>query len=57
VTKRVLTRSEEIEIAICYLADIPVKTICAYFDIHRMTIHRVLTRLGIETERGKKATS
>lgn len=57
MTKRVLTRNEEIEIAICYLADIPVKTICAYYDVHRMTIHRVLTRLGIETERGKKATA
>lgn len=55
--KRILSRNEEIEIAICYLGDIPIKDICAYYDVHRMTIHRVLTRLGIETERGKRATT
>ncbi len=55
--KRVLSRNEEIEIAICYLGDVPIRTICEHYDIHRMTIHRVLARLGIDTDRGKRAVT
>jgi DNA-binding MarR family transcriptional regulator len=53
--KRILSRDEELEIAICYLARIPIKDICDHFDISRSGVHRVITRLGIETERGKKS--
>lgn len=49
--KRVLSRNEEIEIAIEYLGGVPIKSICEHYDIHRSSIHRVLVRLGIETNR------
>lgn len=55
MSKRVLTRAEELEIAICYLARIPIKEISAHFDISRSGIHRVITRLGFEADRGKAA--
>lgn len=53
--KRVLSRAEELEIAICYLAGHPIKIISEHFNISRSGVHRVITRLGIDAERGKAA--
>lgn len=55
--KRILSRDEEIEIAICYLGGVPIKKITDHYDINRMTVHRVISRLGIPAERGKRAAS
>lgn len=55
--KRVLTRDEEIEIAIAYLGGVPIKKITDHYNISRSGVHRVITRLGIEAERGKRAAS
>lgn len=55
MSKRVLTYDEEYGIAVYYVAGIPVSAIQAVFGIGRSTIHRVLIRLGVETERGKRA--
>lgn len=52
---RTLTKAEEKEIVIAYLARIPMKEICDYYHIHRSTIHRVITRSGILADRGKAA--
>lgn len=57
LTKRILTRSEEYGIAVYYVCGVPVAQISRHFDVHRMTIHRVLTRLGVETERGKRSVN
>ena len=53
--KRILSRAEEMEIVICYLAGIPIKDISEHYDISRSSIHRVITRRGFQTERGKKS--
>lgn len=53
--KRVLTSGEEYSIAVYYVCGVPIKQICLYFDVHRMTVHRVLTRLGVEIDRKKKS--
>ena len=53
--KRVLSKNEEMEIAICYLGAVPIKQISEYYRISRSGVHRVITRLGIETERGKRS--
>lgn len=49
--KRVLTYDEEYGIAVYYACGVPVKVICETFDISRMTVHRVLARLEVETDR------
>lgn len=53
--KRKLSRAEEIEIAIAYLGKIPIKEISEYYDLSRSGIHRVITRLGVQADRGKRA--
>lgn len=53
--KRVLSRNEEIEIAIAYLGGVPIKEIVSRYRISRSGVHRVITRLGIVPERGKRA--
>lgn len=55
VSKRVLTKSEEYGIAVYYACGVPVTGISHHFNLSRSGIHRVLTRLGVETERGKKS--
>jgi hypothetical protein len=53
--KRTLSRAEELEIAICYLAGHPIKDISDRYSLSRSGVHRVVTRMGVETERGKKS--
>lgn len=53
--KRVLTRNEELEILIAYLGRVPIKDISERYNISRSGIHRVITRQGFETDRGKKS--
>lgn len=50
-SKRILSRAEEIEIIICYLAKIPIARISAGYLISRSGIHRVLKRHGISSDR------
>lgn len=52
--KRVLTYDEEYGIAVYYTAGIPTSAICAVFDISRSGVNRVVKRLGIEPNRGKR---
>lgn len=56
-SKRKLSSSEHIEIAICYLSGIPISTISAKYEISRSGVHRALVRMGVETERGKRRGS
>lgn len=53
--KRILTKDEEMEIAIAYLGGVPIKEISEYFHLSRSGVHRVITRLNIQAERGKRA--
>ena len=54
--KRMLSRNEEIEIVIAYLGGVPIKEIVSRYQISRSGIHRVITRLGVSAERGKRAS-
>lgn len=56
MSKRVLTRDEEMEIAIAYLGKVPIAAISSYYNLSRSGIRRVLGRLGIETNRGKRSS-
>lgn len=56
MSKRVLTRNEELEIVIAYLGRVPIKDISERYQISRSGIHRVIVRMGHETDRGKKAS-
>lgn len=53
--KRVLTYDEEYGIAVYYVAGIPISAISAVFDISRSGINRVVKRLGIKPNRGKRS--
>lgn len=56
VGKRVLSYDEEYGIAVYYAAGIPIKDISERFGgISRSAINRVVTRLGVETDRGKRS--
>lgn len=52
--KRMLTSSEERGIAVYYVCGVAIKDICATFDVSRMTVNRVLKRLGVEIDRKAK---
>lgn len=55
--KRVLTADEEYGIAVYYAAGIPIRDISERFGgISRSAINRVLARLGVESDRGKRTT-
>lgn len=53
-TKRVLSPDEEYGIAVYYAAGIPIKDISARFDISRSGVNRVVKRLGVTVDRGKR---
>ena len=53
--KRLLSPEEEIEIIICYYAGLPIKDIADYYIVSRMTIHRVLKKYDLTTERKSRA--
>lgn len=55
--KRVLSREEEVEIAIAYLGGVPIKDISERYWISRSGVHRVITRLGVQAERGKRGSA
>lgn len=55
MSKRVLTRSEEYGIAVYYVCGVPISAIQHHFDIGRSSIHRVITRLGVASDRGKRS--
>lgn len=50
-----LSRAHQIEVAICYLAGIPIKDITKVYGTSRSAIHRLLVRLDVPTERGKRS--
>lgn len=53
--KRVLTRSEEHGICVYYVCKVAIRDIIEHFGVGRQTIHRVLVRNGVETDRGRAA--
>lgn len=52
---RKLSLEEEMEIVICYVGGVPIRHICDRYGVSRSAVHRVVTRRGVETDRGKKA--
>lgn len=52
--KRVLTSDEEYGIAVYYVCGVPIKYISERYNLSRSGVHRVITRLGVKTERGKR---
>lgn len=55
INKRVLTPSDERGIAVYYVCGVPIKQIMERFTVSRSAIHRVIQRLGVESDRGKRA--
>lgn len=53
--KRILTRTEEWNICFDYVVGFPIKEISERYNISRSGVHRVITRHGIQTERGKRS--
>ncbi len=52
-----LTPSEEYGIAVYYVCGVPIKRISTEFNLSRAGVHRVVTRLGVATDRGKRKES
>lgn len=52
--KRVLSKREEYGIAVYYVCGVPIKQIVDRFNISRSGVNRVVTRLGVGSDRGKK---
>lgn len=57
MSKRVLTKREEYGIAVYYACRVPIAQISAIFDISRSGVNRVVKRLGMEVDRGKRASA
>lgn len=55
--KRVLTPDEEYGIAVYYVAGIPIKDISDRFNISRSGVNRVVKRLGVTVDRGKRSAN
>lgn len=53
--KRILTYDEEYGVAVYYAAGIPLSAISAVFNLSRSGINRVVKRLGMEPNRGKRS--
>lgn len=51
--KRVLSKREEYGIAVYYVCGVPIKQITDRFQISRSGVNRVVTRLGVGSDRGK----
>lgn len=56
-TKRVLTRTEEWNICFDYAVGFPIKVISERYNLSRSGVNRVITRLGVGSNRGKRTGS
>ena len=54
MSKRILSPSDEHGIAVYYVCGVSIRDIEAVFDVTRSTVHRVITRLGVASDRGKR---
>lgn len=57
MNKRVLTRREEYGIAVYYACGVPISYISDYFTISRSGVNRVVKRLGVDVDRGKRSVA
>lgn len=55
MAKRILTYDEEYGIAVYYVAGIPISVISEIFNISRSGVNRVVKRLGVTVDRGKRS--
>jgi hypothetical protein len=53
--KRVLTKREEWDICFDYVVGFPIRVISERYNLSRSGINRVVTRLGVGSNRGKRA--
>lgn len=54
MSKRILSYDEEYGIAVYYVAGVPISIITEVFNISRSGVNRVVKRLGVAVDRGKR---
>jgi hypothetical protein len=53
--KRTLTKREEWDICFDYVVGYPIRVISERYNLSRSGVNRVVTRLGVGSNRGKRA--
>lgn len=51
MSPRSLSDSDEYGVAVYYACGVPIRDICEKFGLSRSAVHRLLARLGVETDR------
>lgn len=57
MSRRVLTKREEYGICVYYACRVPIARISETFGISRSGVNRVVKRLGMTVDRGKRASN